>query len=45
MATVEKWACPKCDFVYESPTRLLDITHPCPSKHSLDNVRLKKVKK
>ncbi len=33
MATVEKWECRKCGWVYKSPTVIKDISHPCPKKH------------
>ena len=29
MATVQIWKCPKCDFVYKSPCKIEEISHPC----------------
>lgn len=41
---VEIWECPKCEFRYESPTRLQGLSHLCQSKQRLGSVRLRKVR-
>ena len=29
MVVKQKWVCPKCGYKYESPTKLVEMGHPC----------------